>query len=97
MTEKEDIQSLIDRDDAPLERAIARQRPMTTDPQRMFIARMIILFYILFILAFLLYLFARSFTLGIDVSDQVSELLKIAVLPVVTLMIGYYFGSSSRE
>lgn len=96
MTETEEIQSLIDRDDAPLEQAIARQRLMTTPPQRTFIARMIILFYIVFILAFLLYLFARSFALGMDVSDQVAELLKIAVLPIVTLMIGYYFGSTER-
>jgi hypothetical protein len=42
----------------------------------------------------MLYLFRSG---GDDTFGNMAEIIKIAVVPVVTLVIGYYFGSTKSE
>ena len=43
------------------------------------------------------YLFYRGIICNEPVFSDLSELIKVAILPVVTLVIGYYFGSAKLE
>jgi NhaP-type Na+/H+ or K+/H+ antiporter len=44
----------------------------------------------------ILYLMIRGLTEGVDVYESISEVLKVLALPVVTFVIGHYFGSASK-
>jgi hypothetical protein len=44
----------------------------------------------------ILYLFVKGICCGQDNSNDISEIIKTAVLPIVTLVIGYYFGSDKN-
>jgi hypothetical protein len=42
---------------------------------------------------YLLYLIGKGWACGMDTSSNMLEVIKIAVLPVATLAIGYYFST----
>jgi hypothetical protein len=44
----------------------------------------------------LLYLVGRSLWVSEDRFSDISELIKIAVVPVLTLVVGYYFGTERK-
>jgi hypothetical protein len=44
----------------------------------------------------ILYLFVKGICCGQDNSNDISEIIKTAVLPIVTPVIGYYFGSDKN-
>ena len=58
------------------------------------IAKGIIVLYATVILAIVLYLLVYGISCNKNLFDDLIELVKISVLPVVTLVIGFYFGSS---
>ena len=46
--------------------------------------------------AAVLYLVIRGAYYNEDIFDNLSEIVKIAILPIVTLVIGYYFGTKEQ-
>jgi hypothetical protein len=54
---------------------------------------MIIGLYVGSVGVYLLYLLGRGWGCGVDTSSNMLEVIKIAVLPMVALAIGYYFSS----
>ena len=95
---------------AQLDAAASRGRPDPSDAvssvrdfisrmhaaDRSFIAKLIIGLYAFVIVVSLLYLVTRGWNAGENVFDDVMELVKVAVLPIVALSIGYYFGTKSE-
>ena len=53
--------------------------------------------YVLGIGGLFLAIASRAYVYGNDPFDQLMEVLKTAVLPVVTLVLGYYSASSARS
>jgi hypothetical protein len=64
---------------------------------RSYIARLIICLYCAVVVTIALYLCYRGVFGNENVAGDLAELLKIGVLPIVTLVIGFYFGSSRPE
>jgi polyphosphate kinase len=42
----------------------------------------------------IIFLVVRGWCCNVDTFDDISELIKIAVIPIVTLVMGYYFAQS---
>jgi membrane-anchored glycerophosphoryl diester phosphodiesterase (GDPDase) len=61
---------------------------------RSFIVKWIVFLYVFSIAICVLYLAGRGLFGQEDVFDSLSEVIKVAVLPVLTLVIGYYFGTA---
>ena len=61
---------------------------------RSFIVKSVVWLYVISVCLALLYLFAGVIWLGQDRFQDISEVIKIAVLPILTLVVGYYFGTS---
>jgi hypothetical protein len=61
---------------------------------RSFIVVCVVGLYVFSIVVAILYLIGRALWCGEDHFRDVSELIKVAVIPVLTLVIGYYFGTS---
>jgi membrane-anchored glycerophosphoryl diester phosphodiesterase (GDPDase) len=59
---------------------------------RTFIVKSIVALYAAVIVILMLYLAVRGLYLKEDAFDDLAEIVKIAVLPIVTLVIGYYFA-----
>lgn len=68
------------------------ERKLTED--RSFIVKWVVYLYVFSIALGLLYLTIQGLWFGEDRFRDLSELIKIAVVPVLTLVIGYYFGTS---
>ena len=65
---------------------------------RSFIVRAVVWLYVLAIGALTVFLLWKGFWIGDDHAfSNLFDLLKVAVLPVVTLVIGYYFGTEKSE
>ena len=64
---------------------------------RSFIVRWIIYTYAFSIFSCIAYLVGRGLFCHEDVFSGVSEIIKIAVIPIVTLAIGYYFALSKSS
>lgn len=56
----------------------------------------VVVCYLLFLFAYLGYLFAKSATMDVDVSGEITDMLKVFLLPLVTLVLGYAFGALRR-
>jgi hypothetical protein len=54
-----------------------------------------VILYFSTIAAVILFLIARSFCTGENTFDDMAEVIKIALIPIVTLVVGYYFSSKS--
>lgn len=63
---------------------------------RTFIVKWIVALYVGSIGLAILYLMARGLFFGKDDFPDISELIKIAVVPILTLVVGYYFGTERR-
>jgi hypothetical protein len=66
------------------------------DKDRSFIVRKVIYLYVASLFVAILYYVYRGYCCSEDASAGISEIIKTAVLPVVTLVIGYYFGTSKK-
>jgi hypothetical protein len=55
------------------------------------------LLYCCVVAAAVLYLLFRGIWWGENVFDDISDLIKTAIVPIVTLVIGYYFGVAKSE
>jgi membrane-anchored glycerophosphoryl diester phosphodiesterase (GDPDase) len=64
---------------------------------RSFIVRWIVYLYCSSIAACLVYLIIKGIYRNEDVFTSISEVIKVAVVPIVTLVIGYYFGTAKNE
>ena len=60
------------------------------------LARTVVVCYLMFLFAFMGYLFAKSHLMHVDVTSDIIEMLKVFLLPIVTLVLGFYFGASRR-
>jgi len=60
------------------------------------LARVVIVSYLMFLFAFMGYLFAKSHLLRVDVSGEITDMLKVFVAPLLMLVLGFFFGSSRR-
>ena len=61
---------------------------------RLHVTKVVIWTYAFVLGAIIVYLIWRSIWYGDSVFEELIELVKIALLPVVTFVIGHYFGSS---
>ena len=61
---------------------------------RSFIVKWVVGLYVGSVAVAILYLLVRGACFGEDHFQDISELIKIAVIPVLTLVIGYYFGTA---
>jgi hypothetical protein len=75
------------------QRALSEHR-RTID--RSFIVKSVVYLYTFSIGISMLYLIGRGLLSNEDRFDDVSELIKIGVVPVLTLVVGYYFGTERR-
>lgn len=73
-------------------------KPTQADQDRSWIARTIIWIFVGAVAGVLSLLLLRGIYTGDweTVTTQAADILKSAVLPVVTLVLGYYFGQSSK-
>ena len=95
----EDIENLIDLPESRRERLQQDSSKLrnTFFQDRSRIAKAIIYLYCGVISIYGFYLLYRGLICKVDVSDQFLELFKIGILPIVTLVIGFYFGSKQSE
>jgi hypothetical protein len=63
---------------------------------RSFIVKCVVSLYVAAIAAAILYLLIRGLWASEDRFKDISEMIKIGVIPVLTLVIGYYFGTERR-
>jgi hypothetical protein len=78
------------KDDATKSRAVIEAEQQAKD--RSFIIKMIVWLFVSSVGGYLVYLLGKGWACGTDTSSAMLEVIKIAVLPVVTLAIGYYFA-----
>ena len=72
----------------------ANARAMSTSS---LIVRWVVRLYAIAIGFTLLYLIVRGIWFKEDTISNISEIIKIAIIPILTLVIGYYFGSSKAD
>ncbi len=60
------------------------------------LARTVVVCYLMFLFAFLGYLFAKSHLMRVDVTGDIVEMFKVFLLPTVMLVLGFFFGASRR-
>jgi hypothetical protein len=79
-----------------LDSAIKMFREHGRARDRTFIVKWVVILYCCSIGAAIVYLVIRGLAAGENQFTQMAELIKIAVVPMLTLVIGYYFGSEQR-
>jgi hypothetical protein len=67
------------------------------DKDRSLIVQYIVRIYTVAIATYIFYLFYRGIVFTEDVSSSISEIIKVSILPILTLVIGYYFGTKKTE
>jgi heme/copper-type cytochrome/quinol oxidase subunit 2 len=81
-----------------LDATVAAASAQRAGRDRSFIVWLVISLYVGSVSVAILYVVVRSIGGGGDAEtgfNNISEIIKVAVLPVVTLVIGYYFGTKS--
>jgi hypothetical protein len=61
------------------------------------IVRWVVRLYAISVAVSIAYLIFRGLWLKEDTIANISEIIKIAIIPILTLVIGYYFGSSKAD
>jgi hypothetical protein len=81
-----------------IQQGVQRSAIQDDDRQRAWIARTIIWIFVTVVVAGLAILVAEGAVTGkwAEASQQATDLIKSTVLPVVTLVLGYYFGRSGK-
>lgn len=60
------------------------------------LARVVVVSYLMFLFAYMGYLFARSHLMQVDVTEDIVDMFKLFLLPLVVLVLGFAFGASRR-
>jgi len=94
-----DVESLIDapQSDADVFGRVRKAFESNVGKDRSAIAKRLVWLYIFSIGATVLYLITFALWTHANEFGNISELIKIAVVPVITLVLGYYFGSHRPE
>lgn len=92
--ETEALLGLAQRSGEAFDAAVKAQASLKTGRDRSLAAWVVIGVYAAAVLAFIGYLIDRGICCREETYSEIAEVIKTAVLPVVTLVIGYYFGSS---
>jgi len=73
--------------------------PTLADEDRSWIARLIVRSFIAAVLIYLLLLAIQGAATGAwaNVADKAEDMIKSIVVPIVTLVLGYYFGQSRKS
>ncbi|MFM2130684.1 MAG: hypothetical protein RL477_2230 [Pseudomonadota bacterium] len=82
--------------EAPAPQGPATQGPTTERRGAEDLARVVVVCYLMFLFAFMGYLFAKSHLMRVDVTGDIIEMFKVFLLPTVMLVLGFFFGSSRR-
>jgi hypothetical protein len=61
------------------------------------VTSVVIWVYAVVILSTIFYLIISSFVYSEDMFGNIIEVIKIALIPVVTFIVGYYYGTSSKS
>jgi hypothetical protein len=80
-----------------LEQAVSASAQIWQRRDRSVVVQKIIWLYLLSMAASIGYLLVRGLSCKEDEYTAISEIVKIAILPVVTLVIGYYFASTRSD
>lgn len=100
MAEAPSLKSEVDSDAAAAEasRDKLNATPVRASPDqvRWFLAKYVVWLYVGIVSATALYFIYRGLFCGENVAVQLFDLIKIAVLPIVTFVIGYYYGSATK-
>jgi len=99
MNEIEDIQAALRRVDhfAPdFDAAVRAAAAQPQDRDRSFIVYSVVSLYVISVGLMVLYLIYRGVYHGEVVFSDLTEIVKVAIMPVLTLVIGYYFGTKTR-
>jgi hypothetical protein len=94
------IEALIGRaeeNEPTLDNATKARIRLRVGQDRSKIVLIVFLVYLGVISAIIFYLLYRGYFCQEMVFDSFTEVMKIAVIPIVTLVIGYYFGSEKAE
>ena len=95
----DDVRDLIatgqDTTDKGLEAAIRVHKALADTRVRSHITLLVIRCYVIGLGLILAYIAIRGLNTPDDVFDNLIEVIKVGILPVVMLILGYYFGSSS--
>jgi len=73
---------------------LQRMRERSRISDRSFIVKCVVSLYVLSVGGVILFLTIRGANSSEVVFPGISELIKIAIIPIVTLVIGYYFGTA---
>lgn len=75
--------------------AMAPSDPKPTDDKSggLDLARIVLVSYLMFLFALMGYLFAKSHLMRVDVTGDIVEMLKVFLLPLVMLVLGFAFGA----
>ena len=99
MNEIEKIQAALKRVDdfAPdFDAAVRAAAAQRQDRDRSFIVYSVVSLYVISVGLMVLYLFYRGVWHGEAVFSDLAEIVKVAIMPVLTLVIGYYFGTKTQ-
>ena len=96
MDDMERIRRAVEGDDSVLESTVAEHARDERRRAPLDIARVVVVCYLMFLFAYLGYLFAKSQLRHVDVTGDIMEMFKVFLLPLVMLVLGYYFGAARR-
>ncbi len=104
----EELTQMTDSDEMPAPgataQASAKPAPVQSQPGEpaqaprgvLDLARIVVVAYLMFLFAFMGYLFAKSHLLHVDVSGEITDMLKVFVAPLLMLVLGFFFGAARR-
>lgn len=94
--EFEVINALLNVGDTDLDIALKAHDKIKMIAARWQVAKIVLIVYATSILSIVFYLVIKGIFLGGDVFPDMIELVKIALLPIITLVFGYYYGVSQK-
>jgi hypothetical protein len=75
---------------------VEQSEPVLRARSRALISKLVVCGYLAALAVIGLYLCYRAYYFGDRVFDELIEVLKVGVIPIVTFVIGHYFGSAEK-
>jgi hypothetical protein len=101
MNSVEDLEKTLDKVEQKQDRLAPEARRIEADTDKLrqgkdrsLITKTVVWVYAGGVAAYIVYLFVERFRFDQDVKGDLLDVIKIAILPVVTLVIGYYFATA---